>query len=262
MAILHTYYRPASLDEALALLGSRTERLAPLAGGTWLVGQLELRTITDLNGVVDLRDAGLDAIQEHDGVLHVGAMATMTDNAQHPALRELANGLLPRAARGEGPQNLRNAATIGGTIARAEPDSEFYAALLALDASVTLHRPDGSTRTVPLAELEAGVGGTGDLITEVQIANRPLKGGTARIARTPSDRPIVAAIAVQDATGPDTSEVRVALCGLAPRPILAGSPLDPPDDFKASAAYRLAMADIVQERAIAEIAGAPPAGAE
>ena len=65
-------------------------------------------------------------------------MCTLSGVTAHPTLRELADGLLVRAARGEGPVNLRNAATVGGVVACAEYDSEFYAALLALDASVTV----------------------------------------------------------------------------------------------------------------------------
>ncbi len=156
--------------------------------------------------------------------------------------RTSAGGLLRRAAQGEGPVNLRNAATVGGVVAAAESDSEFYAALLALDAHLVVHegtRP----KTIPLAEWVPGRG----LITEVRLPLAAWRGGAARIARTPSDRPIVAAYAVVDA-----GVQRVALCGVAHHPILAGMALDPPDDFKGSAEYRRAMAEVVMARALAE----------
>ena len=252
MAILQEYYRPGSVGEALDLLSTNQGRLVPLAGGTQLVGQLEMRALTGIDGVVDLRDAGLDTIREADGVLHVGAMCTLAGVTAHPALRALADGLLVRAARGEGPLNLRNAATVGGVIACAEHDSEFYAALLALDAAVTVREKDGTERMLPLAEFDVA----GRLIIEIMLPVGPLRGGAARVARTPSDRPIVAALAVRDPAAQDSGGVRVALCGVAPRPVLEGSSLDPPDDFKASAAYRLAMAEIVAQRARSEAAGA------
>jgi hypothetical protein len=76
----------------------------------------------------------------------------------------------------------------------------------------------------------------------------------ARVARTPADRPIVAA-AVLQAAGVE----RDAFCGVASRPVLSGATLSPPDDYKGSAAYRRAMAEIVVQRARAEIAAEPAA---
>lgn len=243
MANLREYHRPQSVNEAAGLLARSGGRLVPLAGGTKLVSLLEMRALPDVEGVVDLREVGLDYARSKDGVMHVGATCTLSALLEQPEAAALAGGLLRRVARGEGPVNLRNAATVGGVVACAEPDSEFYAALLALGASVTVRTDDGE-RTILLAELGSARG----LVVEVQIPLDAVRGGAARIARTPSDRPIVAALA---ASG--SGWERVALCGAAQRPILEGAPLDPPDDFKASRAYRLAMMPIVVRRARAEL---------
>jgi CO/xanthine dehydrogenase FAD-binding subunit len=249
MAILQEYHRPATVDEALSLLSKGKGRLLLLAGGTQLVGRLETRALTGIDGVVDLRSAGLDTIREESAMVHVGAMCTLSAVIAHPALSSLADGLLVRAARGEGPLNLRNAATVGGVVACAEHDSEFYAALLALDATVTVRALDGAEQILPLAGLDVA----GRLVTEVSLPISPLQGASARLARTPSDRPIVAAFAVREPNAQNGSETRIALCGVAPRPVLQGTPLDPPDDFKGSAAYRLAMAPVVAQRATAQL---------
>jgi CO/xanthine dehydrogenase FAD-binding subunit len=114
--------------------------------------------------------------------------------------------------------------------------------LLALGASVVTS--DGAQETVtPLEELQE-IGGliTALLLPLAELADA--RGGHARVARTPSDRPIVAALAVRTASGE-----RVALCGVAARPILLGAPLDPPDDFKGSAQYRRALVEVVVQRA-------------
>ena len=247
MAILQEYHRPGSVDEAVKLLARSEVHLVPLSGGTLLVGQLETRTVPGVTGVVDLRDAGLDKIYQQGDTVSVGAMSTLSSVAAHPVLSELADGLLKKAAHGEGPLNLRNAATVGGVVACAEYDSEFYAALLALDAAVTMRSRDGASRTSPLREFSTG----GNLITEVTLSTSKRHGGTARIARTPSDRPIVAAYAA--APFDDREQPDVALCGVAPRPVMAGEPLNPPDDFKGSAEYRLAMSEIVLQRAMAQL---------
>lgn len=247
MALLNEYHRPTTLADALALLQRRDRHLLPLAGGSKLIGLLETRTLTDVDGVVDLAGLGLDTLTVHDGTLHIGATVTLTRLVEDPTTGGLADGLLRRAAQGEGPVNLRNVATVGGVIAAAEPDSEVYAALLALDARVTVQDSSGAT-TTPLAQL----GPLQGLVIAVHVPLAAMRGGLARVARTPADRPIVAALA---ASAPDG--VRVALCGVAPRPILAGVTLDRVpsgrDDFKGSATYRRAMAEIVTQRALADL---------
>lgn len=247
MAILHAYHRPTTLDDALSLLGRQNMRLAPLAGGTRLVPALETRRRRDIDGVVDLAQLGLDHIHAEGDGLHLGAMVRLTDLMAHPLAGALAGGILRRTASYEGPVNLRNLATVGGCVASAEPDSELYAALLALDAQVILRDGDGE-RTIPLADFRGPGRG---LILAVRLPLvEGLGSGHARVARTPKDRPIVAAVAVAD----DQVE-RVALCGVAPRPILAGEPLEPPDDCNGSAVYRRAMVQVLAERALAEARG-------
>jgi xanthine dehydrogenase iron-sulfur cluster and FAD-binding subunit A len=48
---------------------------------------------------------------------------------------------------------------------------------------------------------------------------------------------------------------RVAVCGVAPRPILAGETLAPVSDFKGSAEYRQEMAAVMHQRALKEAKG-------
>ena len=253
MALLKTVYRPGSAAEAASLLAAADQKLAPLAGGSKLIAELETRARRDLDGLVDLSRAGLNRLElvTEGGrqYLRAGATVTLSQITEDEVGGTLANGLLRRAAAGEGPLNLRNAATVGGVVASAEYDSEFYAALLALDAGVVLHNGE-QEHTVQLEDLQSIAG----LITAVLIPAAAARGGMARVARTPADRPIVAAAAVQ-VEGVE----RIALCGVAARPVLRGAALTPPDDYKGSAAYRLAMAEIVAQRACAEIAAAPAA---
>lgn len=248
MALLNEYHKPATIAEAIQLLGRTESRLVPLAGGSRLVGDLETRTRRDVDGVVDLSGLDLSYIHAQDDELHVGAMTTISDLIAHPVAADLADGILRRTARYEGPVNLRNAATLGGLIAAAEADSELYAALLALGASVVY---DGGPHPQPLSQRTGrGVGGEGLLITEIRIPIRPLTGGHARIARTPMDRPIVAAVAVMG-----EGIERVLLCGVAARPILDGEVMAPVSDFKGSAEYRREMAAVVRRRALVEAKG-------
>lgn len=261
MAILAEFHRPKTLSHALELLTDSRSRRLPLAGGTHLVPALETRQHRDVDGVVDLADLGLAFIEQDGHHLRVGAMTTLTDLVQHPDCVSMAGGILQRTARFEGPQNLCNAATIGGLIALAEPDSELSAALLALDATIVAVTGDGIETVRTFEDFTAGRTQRtrrADLITEMRLSLARCEGGHARIARTPMDRCIVSAVAIQVLNGvssqmPSASPkvIRIGLCGVGPRPLLSGSALNPPDDFKGSVEYRLTMSDIVRKRALA-----------
>ena len=251
MAILAEYHRPQTLSQALELLAEPRSRRLPLAGGTHLVPALETRQRRDVDGVVDLADLDLSFIEREGHHLRVGAMTTLTDFVQHPDCVAIAGGILPRTARFEGPQNLCNAATVGGLIALAEPDSELSAALLALDATIVAVSGNGieTVRTfedfIPSRTQWTRRAG---LITEIRLPLAQREGGHARIARTPMDRCIVAAVAIQVLNGASsrlpsasTKGVRIGLCGVGTRPLLSGRALNPPDDFKGGVEYRLTM---------------------
>lgn len=240
MAILSEYIRPATVAEAERLLQERGESAVILAGGTQVVPDLERRARPQVDAVIDIGRLGLGAVRAGGELLRAGATATLTDLIENETAAALAGGLLVRAARGEGPPNLRNAMTVGGVVAGAQTDSELYAALLALGASVIV-----TGRDAPV--LLADFAGSEGLITEILIPLDDLRSGLARVARTPSDRPIVAAVAVSGASG-----TRVALCGVGDRPILDGAPFAPYADFKGSADYRQAMAAVLKQRALAE----------
>ncbi len=270
MAILAEYHRPKTLEHALELLADRKSKRIPLAGGTDLVGALETRQRRDVDGVVDLAGLDLSFIQRLDSSLHVGSMTTLSELAEHPVCNDLAGGILPVTARFEGPPNLRNAATIGGLVALAEPDSELFAALLALNASVVTVDVDGMESHTQLDDFAGSSprpshGRT--LITKIRLPLCHAAAGHARIARTPMDRCIVAAVVVVAGEGESSRQksastddnidsARSALCGLGPRPQLADRPLVPRGDFKGSAEYRLAMAEVVGKRALAAAMGA------
>ena len=263
MAILAEHHKPKTLVEALDLLAERTSRRVPLAGGTHLVAALETRQLRTVDGVVDLAGLGLAYIQRDGSSLSVGAMTTLTDLIEHPLCAALAGGILPDTARFEGPLNLRNAATVGGLVALAEPDSELYAALLALNASVVAVDREGVEAVWQLDEFSTSqprFARPPMLITEIRLQLSQAAAGHARIARTPMDRCIVAAVVVAATDSPSSplalitgeygDTMRTALSGVGPRPLLTGGgPLSPKGDFKGSAGYRLAMAEVVGRRA-------------
>ena len=273
MATTKEYHRPTDLKEALALLQRPEVATVPLAGGTWLVPNLRgdlPDTLSDsIDAVVDLGELGLsyvDLTHEVDGSwLRLGATTTLAELIEHPAC-QIAGGLLAEAARREGPVNLRNAATIAGLVVQGNPESELLLALLVLAAHVLVD--DGKQHVLPLPDLLADPQAAlaGGLVTEIRlpVPAPTLRGGLARVARTPKDHPIVAAAAVVDDEG-----ARLALGGVSPKPLLlrlggiegveaavdeALQGVRIPADFRGSADYRRAMAPVVARRAIAATA--------
>ncbi|HEX6385779.1 MAG TPA: FAD binding domain-containing protein [Anaerolineae bacterium] len=263
------YYRPQSLDEALRLLAQAD--VVPLAGGTRLLAG---ETGKALAGVVDLQDLGLNQIKWQREVtlprLHLGAMTRLADLASFLDQPEAAAGptwLLQTAIQRAGPNTYRNAATAGGIIASRLPDSELLAALLLLEATLTLRTPEETTMSL-IDYLDAGERPPG-LITDVTIPWTEGEGSSHRVARTPADTPIVAIMCWQ----PAGSAPRLAATGLGERPfrlteaeaILAAGITDTtveqaaaaaqaanrhPGDFRGDDAYRAKMAAVLTRRVL------------
>ncbi|HQZ40591.1 MAG TPA: xanthine dehydrogenase family protein subunit M [Vicinamibacterales bacterium] len=123
MAIVHDVippfqlFQPASLDEALDLLEARGQDAWVMAGGMdsfdWLKDRtkrtsavVELSQVTELQGI---RDTG--------NGLEIGAMTTLTDVAEHPAVREHFGVLAEAAGLVASPQ-IRNQGTLGGNVSQ------------------------------------------------------------------------------------------------------------------------------------------------
>jgi len=105
------YARPASLDEALVLLGE--DGAAPMGGGTDLAGQVD-RGIRSPTTLVDLRDVGLGAIEAEDGSVRIGAGATLAEVATSPLVEPYA--AVRSAASSAASPLLRNVGTVGGNL--------------------------------------------------------------------------------------------------------------------------------------------------
>ena len=257
--MIKTYHRPKTLEEALSLL-ARPDTL-PLGGGT-LVNTPAFEA-QDFE-VVDLQSLGLDQIQPVGHTLEIGATVSLQrllDESGLPA------GLL-QAIRLEAPLNLRNMATVAGTLVAADGRSTFAAALLAMDAKVTV---DGGPKTEDgLRSMVYGLGEflplrhellKGRLITQIAIPAN-VKFAFETVSRTPADKPIVCAALCQWPGG----RARLALGGWGKSPLLAMDGLEPDgvdaaarnayheasDDF-ASAAYRMDVAATLAKRCLAQI---------
>src|SRR5512134_1853820 len=144
--MITTYHRPRTLDEALTLL-SQSNRL-PLGGGT-LLSQPQ----TDPVEAVDLQSIGLDSIKKSGNNLEIGATVTL----QQLLASEHCPEALKSALKLEAPLNLRNAATVAGTLVACDGRSTFATAVLALDTRLEQTRIDNS-------QIENRVSNIGDFL--------------------------------------------------------------------------------------------------
>jgi aerobic carbon-monoxide dehydrogenase medium subunit len=283
---LREYHRPGD-DEgvirALELLSRPGIRTVPLAGGDALVGSADptVEAVVDLQALDDLSFISTDV---NTRSLRVGAMTTRTALAQHlegertwSLYRVVAEG----ARRWSGNVQ-RNRATVGGAIATAAANDPLVVALLACDAQVRLATPAGR-RFLSLAEFlpaRATLLAEPALIVEVFVSldSDAMLLQTERalvsVARTPSDAPIVVAVAMLALDHGRCAAARVALGGVAQSPLLlpeieatlvgqipnpdlfaeagsrAATLVHPTGDFRGSAEYRRAMAAVLTERAL------------
>lgn len=109
--------QPASADDAVTLLKAHGAEAWVLAGGMdsfdWLKDRARRPgVIVDLSQVPELR-----GIRDVDGGLEIGAMTTLTDVAEHPAVRERF-GLLAEAAQLVASPQIRHQGTLGGNVSQ------------------------------------------------------------------------------------------------------------------------------------------------
>jgi carbon-monoxide dehydrogenase medium subunit len=266
------YYRPKTLDEAIKLAG-QPGALA-LSGGALSFGALGLTydTIVDLQIIAEIRQ-----IERIGDSISIGGAVTLQQVVEAAEVPDVLKRALTRTL----PLNTRNGASVAESLTVKDPPREWFAALVAWDVGVEQILPDGKRVIDGVASLLEGTSErrlASGIITRLDI---PAPGeheaiGTAFVARTPADEPIVnaAAYVMFDAEA-NVESAFAAICGASPGLIvnlsletLCGNPLnegniasaagwvmtqvDPAADYRGSAEYRREMARVTVQRALLE----------
>ncbi len=253
------HYAPATIDEAIALLA----RLAPddgrvLAGGQSLVPTMAFRLarpahLIDINGV-----AGLDRLAVEGGKLSIGACV------RHAAFhRPVVDGplgtLLATVVRHIAHYPIRTRGTFCGSIANADPASEWCTVAAALGAEMVARSARG-TRVIPADEFFAGIMSTAladdELLTEVRLPLLPVdtRVGFYEFSRRAGDFGIAMALTTFRVKDRRIVEPRIAVGGAEPHArrmaeaeqALAGQ-APGPDAFAAAAERAAASVDPMQD---------------
>ncbi|MFL5766767.1 MAG: FAD binding domain-containing protein [Actinomycetota bacterium] len=267
------YERAGSVQEALAMLGERGDEAKILAGGHSLLPLMKLR-LAQPSLLVDIgRIAELRFIREEDDSIAIGALTRHADLERSDVLASWCP-LLSAVAAEIGDPQVRHRGTIGGSLSHADPASDLPAAMVALDAELTIRSVDGSTRTASAGTFFRGLFepdlSPTEMLTEIRLPKRrPGAGWSAvKFHRRAQDWALVGVAALTHADG----TARIALTNMADRPVRAaaveealangddaasaarraGEGTSPPSDIAGSSEYRRALAEILVRRALEE----------
>lgn len=219
------YEAPQDLNEVFALLTEHGDDAKVLAGGQSLGPLLNLRMSTpsvlvDLASIPELRRPVTVARE----TLRIPAMTTYREALDDPALRAAAP-LLAEAIPFVGHAAIRNAGTIGGSVAHADPAAELPTCLVALGASVGVSGPAGE-RTVDAKDFFTGTFSTvlaGDeIVAWVDVPTARAGRGTAwmEVAPRHGDYAVIGVAAFVDLKDDQVAHAHVSLSGVADRPTL------------------------------------------
>jgi carbon-monoxide dehydrogenase medium subunit len=273
------YHAPKTIDEAVETLAEVAgEDGRVLAGGQSLVPIMAFRLarprhLVDINGVAALRRLAVDG-----DWLSIGACV------RHAAFHKPVEGgplgrLLATVVRHIAHYPIRTRGTFCGSIAHADPASEWCLVAAALGAEMVA-RDAGGTRTIPARDFFHGIMTTAlnedELLTEVRMPLLPAdtRFGFYEFNRRAGDFALAMALVTFRLEGGMISEPRVAVGGVEAQPrriapaeqALAGQApaavafeaaaaavavaVDPLDDATTSAAYRRDLARTVTRRAL------------
>jgi carbon-monoxide dehydrogenase medium subunit len=268
-----TLHRPATVDEAAALMASGGPSVRPMAGGIDLVSELKFgagaQHIVHLGRIVELR-----TIRKIGDDVEIGACVTLAGLLEAPLVAELLPDL-PRCLAVMANVRVRWKATVGGNLMARNPAYDLAPVFAALGATLVFAMPDGRTALRPLPDI---AGATPGLLTAIRIPTP----ATARLAYDRKLRPALSlAVALRVEDGKVTAGIGAAGC--AYRPVAAAAlpiaaPLAPSDlpaasgdiaaawvrdmaapvgDWVASADYRRRMSKVLARRLLAAIGARP-----
>lgn len=280
------YLRPATLDEALALLAEHGEDARVIAGGQSLVAMMNLRfarpgALIDIN-----RIDGLDRHWQDGAVLRIGALARHATLAASPLVRQLAP-LMAAAYPHVAHHAIRNRGTLAGNLCHADPASEMPAVLLALDGELRLRSARGE-RIVKAADFFIGPYTTAaqadELLVEVAIPVRSVGHGFEEMSIRQGDFALALVASTLGIRGGRIVSAALAYAGVdahaircpQAEQILVGEPpsdaaferaaqavaasITPVSDQHADAEYRLDLIRTLTPRALRSAAATAPAG--
>lgn len=133
MFTIREYVKVSSLEEAYELNQKKTNVI--FGGGVWLrLGKKHIQTAIDLSAL------GLDGITEDADAFSIGCMTTLHTLEIHEGIHAYTKGAVRESLRHIVGVQMRNCATVGGSIFGRFGFSDILCCLMGLDCDVELYR--------------------------------------------------------------------------------------------------------------------------
>ena len=189
MMTIREYKRVESLEEAWELNQKKANRV--IGGMIWLkMSRGNVGTAIDISGL------GLDQIEEKEDAFEIGAMVTLRQLEEHPGLAAYTDGAMRESVRHIVGVQLRNLATVGGSIYGRFGFSDVLTMFLAMDTEVELYKAG----RMPLVEFAKQIGGR-DILVKLIVHKDKAVYHYQSVRNTQTDFPVLTCAAAKRADG-------------------------------------------------------------
>lgn len=276
---LEQYHRPRRLQEVAELLTQYEDEALIVSGGTFIHGLAARGLIAGIKHLIDINDLDLDYINHSGEQLHIGATSLLRQLENDPVIQQQSCLGAIRDALKYPPPQIKNAASVGGSVASACPFLDLPISLLALDADIVAYG-SGGARDIKLEafflSLFENALHEDELLQEIRV---PLIQNSAsafeKLETNANDLAILNAAAAVSVSGNTCTAVRVFVgggvgevparavsvekalngkelnqAGIEQAAALAKEDVDPLSDHRGSARYRRAMAEVLVRRCL------------
>lgn len=179
--LLKDYARPRDLHEAYELL-LQDEHNVIIGGGAWLK-----LTHKDVNTIIDLHSIGLHEIIDKGDVIEIGAMSTLRQIETNSVIQSHFDGIFNQAVKGIMGMNIRNLATIGGSIMGKYSFSDIFTPLLSMDVSLVFFKAG----TISLKEFLATKKMEKDILVKILLHKKDGRGYFHSMKKTHLDFAVI-----------------------------------------------------------------------
>lgn len=237
------YIKVGSVSEAINMLEKHGDEAKILAGGHSLIPAMKLRLsrpgmLIDISGI-----SGMDSISEDGDEIVIGANCTHSAIASSDLINADLN-ILAQTAKCIGDIQVRNRGTIGGSLAHADPSSDYPATILACDAKIEVEGKSGK-RTIDATDFFLGIFTTAlaedELITAIRFP-KVANGSYHKFFQSASRFAVVGVAAVKEG-----NSVKIGVTGVSDTPYRAMAVENAYDGTGGAASHAVDDVDVMSD---------------
>ena len=195
MIKIKNWASPKTIDEAYQIANEKINNRV-LGGGAFL----RLAHDLTIDTAVDLSFLGLDQISETEQYFEIGAMTTLRQLETSKSLNGAFENIFSKSLENIVGVQLRNIATIGGTVFAKYGFSDLITALMALETTLVFHKKGEMTLDEYLELPRAHKREAKDILVKIKIMKQPIKCSFQMLRNSSSDFAIINA-AVSEVSG-------------------------------------------------------------